>query len=107
MSATNIALRVGLSEPTLRQYYFRELSEGATLARAVLVERQWERAKEGVVGAARFIREEFEKGEAAVPVGRRAAPAEPKAEKLGKKAQADADAQTAHKGTSWGDLLPH
>jgi hypothetical protein len=104
LKETAIALRIGLSEPTLRKYYFRELAEGETLARAVLIEGLWAEAKTGKAAAARIILEEFDKGRAAVPVSRR----DPsKVEKLGKKAQADADAKTAQEGTSWADLLPH
>lgn len=107
LTPANIALRVGLSEPTLRKYYFRELEEGATLARAVLVESLWAKAKSGSAAAARMIREEFDKGQAAIPVSRRRTD-EAKPEKLGKKAQAAVDAQSAHEGTTWGDLLkPH
>ncbi|MNU34510.1 hypothetical protein D3C71_230930 [compost metagenome] len=58
-----IASRIGLSEPTLRKYYFRELDEGAGLAQAVLNEAMWKKALAGNVGAARYIREEFGKGD--------------------------------------------
>lgn len=95
-----IALRLGLSVPTLRKYYFRELDQGADLAEAVLNEKLWERAMAGSVPAMRLLREAMTRGRAAVPVARR-----PAAEKPGKKEQAALDAQSAHEGTSWGNLL--
>ena len=64
LTVEEIAARVGLSEPTLRKYYFRELEEGPTLAKAVLTEAMWKKAKAGNVSAARYIREEFSKGDA-------------------------------------------
>lgn len=79
-----IAARVGLSEPTLRKYYFWELDEGADLAQAVLNEAMWKKAMAGNVGAARYIREEFGSGrskDAANRVRRREAKEPP----LGKK----------------------
>lgn len=65
-----IASRIGLSEPTLRKYYFRELDEGADLAQAVLNEAMWKKALAGNVGAARYIREEFGRGTAKVAANR-------------------------------------
>lgn len=109
MTGEQIATRTGLSEPTLRKYYLRELTDGATLARAVLLEAIVEKALAGNVAAAKVMLSEFAKGSAAVPIAPRRA-AEPKAERvepLGKKASLDRDAQTAHRGTGWGDLLKH
>jgi hypothetical protein len=62
----------------------------------------WRKALEGSVPAAKYMRERFGKGAAAVPVAKPV-----REEPLGKKAQADVDAQDAHKGTGWGELLPH
>jgi hypothetical protein len=64
LTVEQIASRLVLSEPTLRKYYFRELDGGAAMANAVLAEAMWKKAKAGNVGAARFIRETFGKGEA-------------------------------------------
>lgn len=103
MAVEDIAARIGLSEPTLRKYYFRELTAGPALAKAVLLEAMWDKAKAGNVSAANFVRAEFEKGDTAVPVARQ--PREKAEPPLGKKAQADVDAKTAHEGTEWGSLL--
>ncbi|MFZ4605166.1 MAG: hypothetical protein ACOYM5_02810 [Caulobacter sp.] len=107
LTVEQIACRSGLSEPTLRKYYFRELENADALARSVLVEAMYDKAKSGVVGAARFLREEFERGEVAVPVAKQLRPAAEAHEKLGKKAAADRDAQTAHGGTEWEHVLKH
>lgn len=64
LTVEQIAARIGLSEPTLRKYYFRELDDGAVLAEAVLTEAMWKKAREGNVSAARFIRETFKQGDA-------------------------------------------
>jgi predicted transcriptional regulator len=99
---------VFLSAPTLRKYYFRELENGATMVEAVLDAKIFEKAMAGTVGAMRLLKDQLEKGKAAVPVGRKGAaraPRAPKEERLGKKAQAEVDAKGAHKGTSWGDIL--
>lgn len=61
-STEDIALFVGLSEPTLRKYYLRELTQGPALARAGVVMAVYQEAKKGRVGAARYMREEFDKG---------------------------------------------
>jgi DNA-binding CsgD family transcriptional regulator len=99
LTVEQIARRMGLSEPTLRKYYLRELDQGNDLARAVLDEAIWKKAMAGSVGAQRLMREILGKGAAAVPVTK------PKTGALGKKALAVRDAATAHEGTAWGDLL--
>ncbi len=103
-----ISQRVGLSVPTIDKYYFRSLEHGPGLVKALLTEALLEAAiKGGKVGAFRLAFELLERGEAQVPVAsRRKAQTEPE-EKLGKKAQADVDAQAAHEGTSWADVLRH
>ncbi|MDB5458139.1 MAG: hypothetical protein JWP92_3724 [Caulobacter sp.] len=61
-----IALRVGLCDKTLRKYYFRELTEGPALARAMVDEVMYRKAMGGNVSAARYIKERFEKGDASL-----------------------------------------
>ena len=102
----DVAAALGLSEPTLRKYYFRELSEGAQIARRVLVEAMWKKAIEGNVSAAKFIRDEFPKGDAEAFVNAsRPGQAAPLATPTGKKEAAQLAAQTAGQGTDWGDDL--
>lgn len=97
-----IALRIGLSEPTLRKYYLRELEQGGDLALAVLDEVIWKKAMSGSVSAARLMKEALTKGAAATPIAKA-----PKPPKLGKKASAMLEARTAQAGSDWADLLPH
>jgi hypothetical protein len=87
-----IASRIGLSEPTLRKYYFRELEEGADLAQAVLNEAMWRKAINGNVSAARYIREEFGKGPAKAAANR-VRHREVKEVPMGKKAERQAAAE--------------
>lgn len=101
---SEIALRVGLSAPTLKKYYFRELQQAAGLARQVLIETMWAKALGGNVAAARFIREEFPKGDAEAYL-QRTTRRDPPAPRLGKKEQAQEAAQTAGRDTEWGDDL--
>lgn len=92
LTVEQIAARLVLSEPTLRKYYFRELEAGEALALAVLTESMWAKARDGNVGAARFIREQFSKGEALQAEGRvREREARPAA--TGKKAERQAAAE--------------
>jgi len=104
-----IALRTGLSAPTIRKYYLRELEAGQELVRAVLIEAIFKAALDGRVGSQRLALELLDQGQAAVPIAK-AAPVsdrQAKDEPLGKKAQADADAVVAHEGTEWASLLRH
>lgn len=95
-----IALAVGLSEPTLRRVYSDELTDGADLVRAELIQAMLTKAKGGSVSAMRLAFEQLDKGAAAVPVTRKKAePAK------GKKELALDAAQTAHEGTTWGQIL--
>lgn len=92
LSVEAIAQRIGLSEPTLRKYYFRELDDGPALARAVLAEAMWAKAKAGNVSAARYIREEFCGGETKDAANRVRRRAESEATPIGKKAERQAAA---------------
>jgi len=89
-----IATRVGLSAPTLRKYYFRELNDGPALARALLLEKQFAEAMAGKTSAARYVREEFAKGEEreADRSVRNRTPQEPREAPLGKKEERQAAA---------------
>ncbi|MCW5758280.1 MAG: hypothetical protein KIS90_00735 [Phenylobacterium sp.] len=113
-----IAELVGLDAKTLRKYYSRELQKASQMVKALLDEALFQSAiVEGKVGSQRLLYDRLRLGEAAVPLapiqGRAERPAKaapkpkaaPKSEKLGKKAQAALDAQTADQGTSWGKIL--
>lgn len=103
LSIEEIAARVGVCDKTLKKYYFRELDDGPALAKALVLEAIFEKAKSGNVSAARLMLDQFAKGETAIPVAR--APAQPRPEPLGKKAQAEVEASIAHEGTGWGSIL--
>lgn len=80
----DIALRMGLSEPTLRKYYFRELDHGRALAEAVLDEALWARAMDGNVSAMKELKAQFAKGRATAVSNPLKTPT---SERLGKKAE--------------------
>lgn len=61
-----IEARIGLSVKTIRKYYSRELDGGPQLIEALVNERMFAEAMKGKVGAARFVKEQLEKGRATV-----------------------------------------
>jgi hypothetical protein len=97
-----IAAHLGCDTKTLAKYFSRELQYGSDLIRAMALQVTLQRMRQGnSVATGRLLDLTLEAGGAAVPLA-------PKADKpapLGKKEAANADAQTAHKGTGWGDLL--
>jgi hypothetical protein len=107
MAIEAIAAQVGLSEPTLRKYYLRELEKGPDLARGRVIEAMYAKAIGGNVTAQRAYLQLTEKGQGIPPPARTRKPAEPKPEALGKKAAAELEAITAHEGTGWGEILKH
>jgi len=90
-----IAGRLGLSEPTLRKYYFRQ----------VLNEAMWKKAVAGNVSAANYIRQEMARGDAEAFLTSSRPAQTPKPTPLGKKEAAQLAATTAGQGTDWGDDL--
>lgn len=103
VTVDGICAEIGLSEPTLRKYYFAELQDGPRQAQAVLDQVMWKKARAGNVPAAKYMQARFEKGQGKAPVPRRQA----QAARLGKKDAQHLEAQTAHEDTEWGDLLKH
>lgn len=104
-----IAAVLGISEPTLRKYFASELDMGHVKANAAVAQSLYRMAtdklKPSAAAAIFWLKtragwKEGEGGPYVVP------PADPAPEKLGKKAQAQADASTAARGTGWDDLLP-
>ena len=100
-----IAMVIGISQPTLKKYFSTELAVGEVIANNNVARSLYRKATgdgNGSVIAAMFwlkCRAGWqEKRDPAV------AP-EPKPEPLGKKAQREADALTAQQGTSWEQLL--
>jgi hypothetical protein len=59
-----IALQMGLSEPTLRKYYFRELKHGPALARNSILQKLYDAGMAGNVSAMKAYLAEAEKARA-------------------------------------------
>lgn len=109
MTHDDIAAAMGISAPTLRKNYLRELRGGLAQKRAELLVLKWKAAAGGNVSAMKEVQKDFEKadmyrGHIANHTGK---PAEKpvKPPKLGKKEQALADAQQPDTSTSMGDLM--
>ena len=62
-SEEEIALQLGLSAPTLKKYYFRELEHGVSLARNEVLRMLYAKAKGGNVTAMRAYLAETAKGQ--------------------------------------------
>ena len=100
MTQAAIAEAIGCSEPTLRQYFFSELSDGKAAKRAEVIEAMFTAAKSGNVTAQRAFLGLGDKAELEAPAKRR----KPAEKPVGKKEQLVRDAQLPVSG--WGDLLP-
>lgn len=109
MSHEAIALVLGITPPTLRKHFERELTQGAYTKRFEALQGMHSAAKRGNVSAAKtylagvvdFMAPSPEAG-APAPAP---APAPTAAPPKGKKEQAQAAAKTAHLGTDWDGLL--
>lgn len=97
MEHEEIAIALGVSRAELERLFQRELSRGAYERRLEVIEAMYEAAKRGSVSAAKL----YTQAAVRLSLPPLAAPAP----KLGKKAQADADAKTATEGTEWHGLL--
>jgi hypothetical protein len=103
---SDIGKVVGLSEPTLRRHYRAELQTGAIEANskvaAALYNMATSQTRPNVAAAIFWLK--VRAGWAEAPYTPLLAP-EPRAPKIGKKAEALADATTAQVGTTWEALL--
>ncbi len=100
-----IAAALGITKPTLKKHYFRELQsreDALERLKASHLMMLYREAANGNASCIKQLGEEIRRLEfvPAVPGAEQANP-----ETLGKKAQADADAKTAHEATSWKGLL--
>ena len=95
-----IARYLGCDEKTLRKYFSRELEAGADLVEGQCLEVLYNRMRQGHGPSTRELLGAIAVGHALPPK-----PEAPKEERLGKKAQADVDARTAHEATEWDGLL--
>lgn len=99
MPHDDIALAIGISTPTLCKWYASELSTEAHKRRMENFESLFSAAMKGNVSAMKAYAAASPQAAAPDPEPAGAG------EKLGKKAQASADAKTAHVDTEWSDLL--
>lgn len=112
MRHEDIAIAMGICRDTLSKHFEAELSAGAAARRMEVLQALYVAAKKGSSSAAKaFLAADPAFGVPPLPAGAPApakpvaAPAPVAAAKLGKKDQAQADAQTAAEGTEWADLL--
>jgi hypothetical protein len=98
MPHEGIAQVLGIARQTLETYFPVELSMGAYSKRAALLQAAYKAALNGSVAALKLCLA-YEIPTACPPLE------EEKLEPVGKKAQADIDAKSAHQGTDWDGLL--
>lgn len=111
-STSRIAHALGITPPTLRKNYFRELKvrdEARDRLDGNLADMLWESAKGGNVAAMKEFRKMVERNDqmnaASSFADKPSTDAKPKAPKLGKKEQAAIDAVSAGEDSEWGDDL--
>lgn len=100
MSQDEIARSVGISTPTLEKYFFGELETGRAKRRREVIKLLFKSARSGNVAA----QKKLEDMTSVTPAPGRGGPA-PASPPLGKKEQAQLDAETAERGTGWSDLV--
>ena len=102
MSHEEIAIGLSLARNTLEKHFEAELSCGAYAKRLEILQAMHAAAKKGNMTAARaYLSNEPRTAPPPLP----APDAATKTPVIGKKAQAQADAVTAGRGTGWDDLL--
>jgi len=102
-SHERISRYIGCDEKTLRKHFSRELDAGADIVEAEALMVTYQKMRQGNSVATGRILDLADKAQLATPQ-RRSVPA-PKAERLGKKAQLEQDAQTGHRDSGWSELL--
>lgn len=104
MRHVDIATALGIARDTLEKHFEAELSGGAIARRMEVLQALHAAAKKGSSSAARaYLQHEATPAVPPLPVVPAAGAT--KAEPIGKKAQANADAVTAARGTEWDSLL--
>jgi hypothetical protein len=111
-SNERIANALGITAPTLRKVYFRELKvrhEMRDRLDARIAEVLWIGVADGNVAAIKEFRKVLERSDMMLAESalrpRRDQAAPPREPKLGKKETAALDARTGHEGTEWSSLL--
>lgn len=104
MRHVDIAAALGIARETLEKYFQAELSGGALARRMEVLQALHAAAKKGSSSAARaYLMHDATPAVPPLPAPQPDKPA--KAEPLGKKQQAAAEALTAAQGTDWDGLL--
>jgi hypothetical protein len=103
MAHEEIALALGIARNTLEKHFEHELTIGAYAKRLEVLEALRRAAKRGNVAAARLYMQVEPRS--ACPPQMPPAKEYGETEKVGKKAQANAEALTAQNGTDWETLL--
>lgn len=109
MAHEEIATALGIARNTLEKHFELELSTGANRRRLEWLMAMDRAARKGNVAAQKALLATTPRlGVSPVPKGveEGAGAQPPKAPKLGKKEQAQAEAVTAARGTSWDEILP-
>lgn len=106
-SNERIAKALRITAPTLRRNYFRELKfrdEARDRLDASMAMKLWNQVEQGKIPAIKEFRKLIDQNDLAFAkkVTHQAQPAD---KPMGKKAAANAAAQTAHRATSWGEVL--
>lgn len=97
-----IAAYLGCDVKTLAKHFSRELQYGVDLIRGMALQVTLQRMRQGnSVATGRLLDLTLDAAAAAVPI----VPKAEKPRKLGKKAAAALEAETAHEGTGWGEIL--
>lgn len=106
---SEIAMALGISEPTLKRYYFRELKtreEAKFRVEATRLLKLYEGVEEGNVAANKELGKVLDKADRDEgPYGMRTLSPPQKKSKLGKKEEAANAAQSAGQDSDWGDDL--
>lgn len=97
-----IARAIGCSVPTLEMHFALEIDIGGSRRRREVVGLLYKSARNGNVAAQKKLEEMTSM---AISAEKTPEPKSEQAEPLGKKEQANREAQTAHEDTSWGTLL--
>lgn len=101
-SQARIARYIGCDEKTLRKHFSREIEAGADMVEGMALQVLVQKMRSGHVPSVNKLLEIIdEKGRPAPPQKA----SEPRADKIGKKAQANIDAQTPPEDSGWEGLL--
>ena len=104
MSVSEISIAMGMSDYLLKKHFHEEVAQGGLARRMDVLASMFAAAVKGNTSAQRaYLSTVPAQGEMPAPKEKAKAAPVPK---LGKKEQADAEAENASAGTDWADLIP-